>query len=125
MPAFERKKKKTTVTVLFCQQVARFPLTGDSSLYILLPRSNSLTALQQVERKMTDTAVNDMIKHMKTVPPEYAEVSLPLIKLDTQPDMYIVMKKLGLSIFQVLVCQTQFNLFMLQKNPQPKFSVCI
>lgn len=96
------KKKDNTVTV-FCQQVARFPLTGDSSLYILLPLSNTLTALQQVEEKMTDIAVNDMIKHMKTVQPELSEVSVPLIKLDMQPDMYSLIKKLGLSISQVLV----------------------
>ncbi|KAG8014787.1 Plasma protease C1 inhibitor, partial [Nibea albiflora] len=48
-------------------QVAKFALTGDSSLYILLPRSNTVTDLQQVEEKMTDTAVHEMIEHMKTV----------------------------------------------------------
>lgn len=116
---------KERKTVLFCQQVARFLLSGDSSLYILLPHSNTLAALQQVEKKMTDTAVNDMIKHMKTVPPELIDVTLPLIKLDTQPDMYILIKKLGLSIFQVLIRQTQFNLFMLQSNYQPKSSVSV
>ncbi|XP_041789969.1 plasma protease C1 inhibitor [Chelmon rostratus] len=78
-------------------QVARFALTGDSSLYILLPRSNTVADLQQVEEKMTDTAVREMIEQMKTTPPQSIEVTLPQIKLDVQPDMNILIKKLGLS----------------------------
>ncbi|XP_070842671.1 plasma protease C1 inhibitor [Chaetodon trifascialis] len=78
-------------------QVARFALTGDSSLYILLPRSNTATDLQQVEEKMTDTAVHQMIEQMKITPPQSVEVTLPQIKLDVQPDMNILIKKLGLS----------------------------
>ncbi|XP_035493307.2 plasma protease C1 inhibitor [Scophthalmus maximus] len=78
-------------------QVARFALSGDSSLYILLPRSNKVTDLQQVEEKMTDTAVHRMIEQMKTTPPENIEVSLPQINLDVQPDMNMLIRKLGLS----------------------------
>ncbi|XP_034469739.1 plasma protease C1 inhibitor [Hippoglossus hippoglossus] len=78
-------------------QVARFALTGDSSLYILLPRSNKVGDLQQLEDRMTDTAVLRMIEELKTTTPQPVEVSLPQIKLDVQPDMNIVMKKLGLS----------------------------
>ncbi|XP_040000915.1 plasma protease C1 inhibitor [Xiphias gladius] len=78
-------------------QVARFALSGDSSLYILLPRSNDVTELQQVEEKMTDTAVRQMIEQMKTTATQHIEVTLPQIKLDVQPDMNILIKKLGLS----------------------------
>ncbi|XP_070684079.1 plasma protease C1 inhibitor [Pempheris klunzingeri] len=81
--------------------VARFGLTGDSSLYILLPRTSSLNDLQQVEAKMTDTAVRQMIEHMKATSPQHVEVTLPQIKLDIQPDMNLVIKKLGLlSLFE-------------------------
>nr|AFO64913.1 C1 inhibitor [Oplegnathus fasciatus]AHA51697.1 C1 inhibitor precursor [Oplegnathus fasciatus] len=82
-------------------QVARFALTGDSSLYILLPRSNTVADLQQVEEKMTDTAVRQMIEQMKTTSPQHVEVTLPQIRLDFQPDMNILIKKLGLlSLFE-------------------------
>ncbi|XP_073322995.1 plasma protease C1 inhibitor [Pagrus major] len=77
-------------------QVARFALTGDSSLYILLPPSNTVSDLQQVEERMTDTAVRQMIELLKTRSPEKVEVTLPQIKLDVQPDMHILIKKLGL-----------------------------
>lgn len=78
-------------------QVARFALTGDSSLYILLPLSNTVAALQQVEHKMTDTVVRQMIENMKTTSPQNMEVTLPKIKLDIQPDMNMLLRKLGLS----------------------------
>lgn len=78
-------------------QVAKFALTGDSSLYIILPRSHTVTDLQQLEDRMTDTAVHQMIEEMKKIEPQRAEVTLPQIKLDVQPDMNILLKKLGLS----------------------------
>uniref|UniRef100_A0A3Q3W560 Ig-like domain-containing protein n=1 Tax=Mola mola TaxID=94237 RepID=A0A3Q3W560_MOLML len=78
-------------------QVARFSLSGDSSLYVLLPLSNSVLDLQQVEDRMTDTAVHQMINTMKQNPPHPIEVTLPQIKLDVQSDMHILIKKLGLS----------------------------
>lgn len=84
--------------------MARFALTGDSSLYILLPRSNTVADLQQVEEKMTDTAVLQMIEQIKTTSPQHVEVTLPKIKLDFQPDMNVLMKKLGLFTFHVLFC---------------------
>lgn len=86
----------------FCQQVGKFALTDDSSLYILLPPTNTATHLQTVEQKMTDTALREMIEHMKTVPAEEVEVTLPLIKLDVQTDMNILIKKLGLFVLPVL-----------------------
>ncbi|XP_054460206.1 plasma protease C1 inhibitor [Anoplopoma fimbria] len=78
-------------------QVAMFALSGDNSLYILLPRSNKVTDLQQVEERMTDTAVRQMIEQMKATSPQHIEVTLPQIRLDIQSDMNILIKKLGLS----------------------------
>lgn len=75
--------------------MARFDLTGDSSLYILLPLSNTAQDLQQVEDRMTDMVVRDMINTMKQTAPQLIEVTLPVIKLDVQSDMHILIKKLG------------------------------
>lgn len=71
-----------------------------------------MTDLQQVEEKMTDTAVRQMIEQMKAIRPHPVEVTLPQIKLDVQPDMHILIKKLGLLIFHVLfgICQIQIQL---------------
>ncbi|CAJ1052257.1 plasma protease C1 inhibitor [Xyrichtys novacula] len=78
-------------------QVARFGLTGETSLYILLPLTGTLADLQALEEKMTDTAVQQMIDQMTTVSTQRAEVTLPMIRLDVQPDMITLIKKLGLS----------------------------
>ncbi|XP_045902900.1 plasma protease C1 inhibitor [Micropterus dolomieu] len=86
-----------TYVVELKAQVARFALTGDSSLYVLLPRSNTATDLQQVEQMMTYGAVRHMIEKMKTTSSQHVEVTLPQIKLDFQPDMNILIKKFGLS----------------------------
>uniref|UniRef100_A0A7N8X4P6 Serpin peptidase inhibitor, clade G (C1 inhibitor), member 1 n=1 Tax=Mastacembelus armatus TaxID=205130 RepID=A0A7N8X4P6_9TELE len=86
-----------TYVVPLKAQVARLALTGDSSLYILLPLSSGVTDLQLVEEKMTDTAVLQMIEQMKTTTPQHVEVTLPQIRLDIQPNMNILLKKLGLS----------------------------
>ncbi|KAL3996467.1 synaptotagmin-9 [Sarotherodon galilaeus] len=79
-------------------QVARFALTGDSSLYILLPPTNTEAKLQEIEQKMTDRAVVQMIQNMKTSSPQPIEVTLPQIKLNFQPEMNTLIKKLGLSV---------------------------
>lgn len=79
--------------------MAKFSLTGDSSLYILLPRANTVNDLHEVERRMTDSAVRQMMEQMKTITPLPVEVTLPLIKLDAQPNMNILLKKLGLLAF--------------------------
>uniref|UniRef100_UPI003AADF467 plasma protease C1 inhibitor n=1 Tax=Centroberyx gerrardi TaxID=166262 RepID=UPI003AADF467 len=78
-------------------QVARFPLTGGSSLYILLPHTHKPADLQRVEERMTDTAVRQMIERMKVVSPQHIEVTLPKIQLDVQADMNLLLRKLGLS----------------------------
>ncbi|XP_074555154.1 plasma protease C1 inhibitor [Halichoeres trimaculatus] len=78
-------------------QVARFALSGENSLYILLPYSRTAADLQRVEQRMTDTAVKQMIAQMATMSPQHVEVTLPRIKLDVQSDINILIKKLGLS----------------------------
>ncbi|KAL3067056.1 hypothetical protein OYC64_016913 [Pagothenia borchgrevinki] len=86
-----------TYVVQLKAQVARLALTGDSSLYILLPSSNKVSDLQQVEESLTDTAVRQMIQEVQETTPEHVEVTLPKIELDVQPDMNMLIKKLGLS----------------------------
>lgn len=45
---------------------------------------------------MTDTALLRMINNMKTIVPQKVDVILPKIKLDVEPDMFMLVKKLGL-----------------------------
>lgn len=78
------------------QQVAKFDLTGDSSLYLLLPLDSTVIALQEVERRMTYSGLREMISRMRTIIPSPVEVTLPLIKLNHQPNMHVLIKKLGL-----------------------------
>ncbi|XP_047220756.1 plasma protease C1 inhibitor [Girardinichthys multiradiatus] len=78
-------------------QVARFALTGENSLYVLLPTTNELSDLQQVEERMTDGNVRRMIEQLKAASPQKMEVTLPKIKLDAEPNMNLLIKKLGLS----------------------------
>ncbi|KAF7217860.1 plasma protease C1 inhibitor [Nothobranchius furzeri] len=78
-------------------QVAKFSLTGDNSLYILLPHSNTEADLQQVEKRMTDGNVRQMMEHLRAAAPQNIEVTLPQIKLDVEPNMITLIKKLGLS----------------------------
>lgn len=89
--------------IFFGQQVARFALTGDSSLYILLPSTNTEAKLQEIEQKMTDRTVVQMIQNMKTASPQHIEVTLPKIKLNFQPEMNTLIKKLGWFIFCALL----------------------
>lgn len=78
--------------------MAKFNLTGDSSLYILLPRASTVTALQEVETRMTYSGLQKMITQMRTITPSSIEVTLPLIKLNHQPNMHVLIKKLGLLV---------------------------
>lgn len=90
--------------------MARFSLTGDSSLYILLPRDSKASDLQKVEGKMTDTTVRQMIEQMKTTPPQHIEVTLPQIKLDVEPDMNMLLKKLGLLFYLLFyLCELNYS----------------
>ncbi|XP_010902190.3 plasma protease C1 inhibitor [Esox lucius] len=82
-------------------QVAMFPLSGDSSLFVLLPPTNKLKDLKLVEGKMKDTAVSRMVDEMKKAPLQMVEVSLPKIKLDIQTEMNSLLSDIGLTeLFQ-------------------------
>lgn len=78
-------------------QVVSFPLTNDSSLYIVLPRSSTATGLLQVEENLTDQVVSELVEELRTAPPDNLEVMLPKIELDVQPDLNMLLRKLGLS----------------------------
>ncbi|XP_017272100.1 plasma protease C1 inhibitor [Kryptolebias marmoratus] len=78
-------------------QVAKFLLSGDNSLYVLLPNTHNLVDLQQVERRMTDENMRHMIGQLNNASPQNIEVTLPLIKLEGEPNMISLLKKLGLS----------------------------
>lgn len=93
--------------------MAKFALTDDSSLYILLPRQNKIADLQQVEQRMTDTAVRQMIEHMKSADPQHIEVTLPQIKLDAEPDMHMLLKKLGLFYLLCSFLSAKINICLL------------
>lgn len=82
-------------------QVMRFGLTGNNSLYILLPQTHIASDLQQVESRLTDAAVRQMVDQVQSATPQRVEVTLPQIKLNVEEDMTVLMKKLGLfSLFE-------------------------
>ncbi|XP_055079616.1 plasma protease C1 inhibitor [Periophthalmus magnuspinnatus] len=82
-------------------QVMRFELTGNNSLYILLPQTHKASDLQQVESRLTDAAVRQMIDQVQGEVPQSIQVILPQIKLKSEQDMNVIMKKLGLfSLFE-------------------------
>lgn len=78
-------------------QVARFALTGDSSLYVLLPVATQASDLRKMEQGMSDAAVLRMVTQMEATPQQRIEVTLPQIRLDVQSDLNTLIKKLGLS----------------------------
>ncbi|KAJ8001054.1 hypothetical protein DPEC_G00187180 [Dallia pectoralis] len=78
-------------------QVAMFPLSGDSSLFILLPPTHKLTDLELVEGKMKDSTITQMVAEMKKLPTQMVEVSLPKIKLDVQTEMNSLLQYIGLT----------------------------
>ncbi|KAM4594628.1 plasma protease C1 inhibitor [Fundulus diaphanus] len=99
VPIIQSSKYRATMMYVLelKAQVARFALTGDNSLYILLPHANKLSDLQQVEERMTDGNVRRMIEQLNAASPQNMEVTLPQIKLDVEPNMNVLIKKLGLS----------------------------
>lgn len=82
-------------------QVMRFGLTGNNSLYILLPQTHGASDLQQVESRLTDAAVRHMVGQVRSAATQRIEVTLPQIKLNAEQDMSVLMKRLGLfSLFE-------------------------
>lgn len=105
--------------------MARFALTGETSLYVLLPASNTVADLQQVEERMTDTALLRMINNMKTIVPQKVDVILPKIKLDVEPDMFMLVKKLGLLLSPRLLTDfDQIHWHMLLYHLVPSYQGC-
>lgn len=77
-------------------QVMRFGLTGNNSLYILLPQTHKASDLRQMEERLTDTAVRRMVDHVRTTTPQRVEVTLPQIKLNVEEDISALLRRLGL-----------------------------
>ncbi|XP_068111638.1 plasma protease C1 inhibitor isoform X2 [Hyperolius riggenbachi] len=68
-------------------QVARFPLTDNSSLLIFLPISQDPSALNKMEKKLNQEFVEDLIKQLEEMQPRATSVSLPQLKLDNSIDL--------------------------------------
>lgn len=88
--------QRSSLTTDLLHQVAGFALTGETSLYVLLPASNTPADFQQVEERLTDAALLRLTETMSAAAPQEAEVLLPKLQLDVEPDMLVLMKKLGL-----------------------------
>lgn len=103
VPVLQNEKFRGSVVYVpeLKAQVIRFGLTGNNSLYILLPQTYKASDLQQVESRLTDAAVRQMVGQVKSATPQRIEVTLPKIKLNTDQDLSALMKKLGLfSLFE-------------------------
>lgn len=81
-------------------QVAAFPLSGRTTLYILLPQSASLKHLKELEDRLDDQSVRAMVKEMEKTPTETAEVSLPKINLSIKTNLMEILDTMGLSDLQ-------------------------
>ncbi|XP_062855555.1 plasma protease C1 inhibitor [Trichomycterus rosablanca] len=77
--------------------VARFPLVGKSSLYILVPNSEGEEALARVDAQLTESSVVKLVKEMEGVAPDSSEVTLPKVKLLLNTDLIALFRKMGLS----------------------------
>ncbi|XP_053307159.1 plasma protease C1 inhibitor isoform X2 [Spea bombifrons] len=75
-------------------QVARFPLTNNISLLIILPHPSE--SLKKVGTRLTEEAVRILIKELQDIPPRSTFVSLPHLKLDWSNELAEVLSKLDL-----------------------------
>ncbi|XP_061103031.1 plasma protease C1 inhibitor [Conger conger] len=78
-------------------QVAAFPLSGRTVLYILLPKSSSAEDLEELEKRLNEDNVREMVKELDKVPKEVTEVTLPKIKLSIKTDLMEMLDTLGLT----------------------------
>ncbi|KAL6459395.1 hypothetical protein MHYP_G00328670 [Metynnis hypsauchen] len=78
-------------------QVAKFPLTGNSSLYVMVPNAATQSALAVLEENLDEKNVRDMVKEVDSVIPVSAEVTLPKIKLTTNVDLATLLRKMGVT----------------------------
>ncbi|XP_060737046.1 plasma protease C1 inhibitor [Tachysurus vachellii] len=76
--------------------VAKFPLTGKNSLYVLLPFETGKNQLEVMETKLTDKNIRNMVKEMESIIPVESEVLLPKVKLLVNTNLFILLKKLEL-----------------------------
>lgn len=77
-------------------QVMLFPLTEGTSLYILLPLSHTLADMQRLEAALSDHTLARMMQKVKDSEPDLIEVILPVIKLEIETDMDMLLRKLDL-----------------------------
>ncbi|XP_077349337.1 plasma protease C1 inhibitor isoform X2 [Lithobates pipiens] len=75
-------------------QVARFPLSDNCSLLILLPLGHAADALKIMENRLSQEIVNLLIKQLEEAPIRAASVSLPQIKIDTNFGLNEALKSL-------------------------------
>ncbi|XP_066500700.1 plasma protease C1 inhibitor [Hoplias malabaricus] len=76
-------------------QVGKFPLTGKSSLYILVPNVVTESALSELEDRLTDVNIQAMVKELDSLPPTTSEVTLPKTKLSITTDLNALLQKMG------------------------------
>ncbi|XP_043103777.1 plasma protease C1 inhibitor [Puntigrus tetrazona] len=78
-------------------EVAKFPLTGKNSLYILIPHTTTEKSFVLMENNINKDSIEAMISEMNKIPAQTAEVTLPKIKLTVDTQLGDVLKKQGLS----------------------------
>ncbi|XP_039623618.1 uncharacterized protein LOC120538229 isoform X2 [Polypterus senegalus] len=78
-------------------KVARFRLSNESSLVLILPNVLSPTALSQVQSKLKTEDFLDMVKQLNKEDESDVIVSIPKLNLNTKTDLKSVLEKLGLS----------------------------
>ncbi|KAL7884492.1 hypothetical protein AOLI_G00072620 [Acnodon oligacanthus] len=87
----------TTYITKFKAQVAKFPLTGKSSLYVMVPNAVTHSALAVLEENLDESNVRAMVEEVDKVAPVSAEVTLPKTKLTTNIDLATLLRKMGVS----------------------------
>lgn len=76
-------------------QVARFRLSGNFSLLILLPLGHAADALETMEKRLSQEIVNLLINQLEEAPIRAASVSLPQINIDTNVGLNDALSSLG------------------------------
>ncbi|XP_017541560.1 plasma protease C1 inhibitor [Pygocentrus nattereri] len=87
----------TTYISKLKSQVAKFPLTGKSSLYVMVPNAATQSALAFLEENLNLKNVEAMVKEVDAVLPVSAEVTLPKTKLTTNVDLATLLRKMGVT----------------------------
>ncbi|NP_001116757.1 plasma protease C1 inhibitor precursor [Danio rerio] len=77
--------------------VGKFPLTGQNSLYILVPRTLSEESFLLMENNINRNTLEEMVSEMNQTPAQSAEVTLPAIKLTMTTQVDDLLRNMGLS----------------------------